>query len=446
MNREGKDETANNTRGIWSTFAAISVWSGVYVIRLLLGCVIWGVLVGLLYNVVSRTHPEASTLRECPNWYLSIIFGVPLIATAAIAFLPVWRKMEKSFRGRKEAISAMRLLLLAAGVLQIFTVLSGTFGIGIINYLVVGCIAFLTTLALDESRPRQFLLLLIATSQAHVPLLAAVAVGFDNSGVNDESLGLVASYFAIPAVALLGWLYWRCRQRLTEEAENTDTSAHNEEPLFVEKWLKSNSLAIGLGALALLFSLIPILSIPAAVGAMVLGIPRLGERRTKVPSIIAIVLATLSIPVAITSAISGVAQANALNERLRGKANIEWVHREMSKCMGGEIQSAEHMQRVVRMWARIDVSGCPEEYQEVYEEMIEVATDVAFYTAKNNEAKRTVLIFLESLIQTVLGDASGSEDLRLRDEELQLRMERVQNKLGLVCAKYGAREAVSSSQ
>jgi len=225
----------------------------------------------------------------------------------------------------------------------------------------------------------------------------------------------------------------------------TSTPADEKEPLVVEARSKRTGLTLGLGVGALLFSLIPILSVPAAVGALVLGIPRMKDPRTKVPAIIAIVLAALSIPVAITSAISGVMQANAYYDRVEAKENIEWVHREMSKRMGGEIQSPEHLQRIVQQWARINISGCPDDYQEVYEEMIEVSTDVAFYMVRNSDAKSIIQIFFEDLIQAVMGDASGLEQLRIQDENLKRRMEQVQNKLGLVCAKYGAREAVPSS-
>jgi len=61
---------------------------------------------------------------------------------------------------------------------------------------------------------------------------------------------------------------------------------------------------------------------------------------------------------------------------------------------------------------------------------IEVSIEVAFYIVKDSEARRLDLL-------RRLGPS--------RDGQLQRRMEPIQNRLGVVCAKFGAREAVSFS-
>ncbi len=189
-------------------------------------------------------------------------------------------------------------------------------------------------------------------------------------------------------------------------------------------------LMMGLATFALVSSLIPILSLPAAVGALVMAIRRAKNLNIRFSVLAATAMAAISIPVALVSAVDGVMQANAFNQ-------INRVHLQMDRVMAVEIQSGKHIQQMVQQLAKIDVSACPEDYQEVYAELIGVMTDLAFYAAQNEDIGKQILIFVENLLESFGGDMSGLGDIRLQDEELMRRMNQVENKLRLVCAKYG---------
>lgn len=190
---------------------------------------------------------------------------------------------------------------------------------------------------------------------------------------------------------------------------------------------------VGLAAFALVTSLIPILSVPAAISALVMGVRRITIPAAKVPAIAAVAMAGISFPIALISVVVGVLTVDDLDD-----ANtIYRVHRQMDERMSVEIQSGEHMQKIVQQLASIDVSDCPDDYQEVYGELIEILTVLAFRTARNEKLTTKVGLFIETLIESFGNDLSAMEDIRLRDEELELRLELVGNKLRLVCAKYG---------
>ncbi len=189
-------------------------------------------------------------------------------------------------------------------------------------------------------------------------------------------------------------------------------------------------LMMGLASFALVTSLIPILSLPAAVGALVMAIRRAKNPNIRFSVLAATAMAAISIPVALVSAVDGAMQAHAFNQ-------IHRVHLQMDRVMSVEIKSGRHIQKMVRQLATIDVSACPEDYQEVYREMIEIFTILAFHATRNEEIGTKVRFFLETLIESFGGDLSALEDIRIQDEQLQLRLELVANKLRLVCAKYG---------
>lgn len=189
-------------------------------------------------------------------------------------------------------------------------------------------------------------------------------------------------------------------------------------------------LMMGLASFALVTCLIPILSLPAAVGALVMAIRRAKTPPIKISVLAAMAMAAISIPVALVSAVDGVMQAHAFNQ-------IQRVHLQMVKVMGEEIQSGKHIQRMVQQLATIDVSACPEDYQEVYAELIGVLTDLGFYAAQNEDIGKQILIFVENLLESFGGDMSGLQDIRLEEEALLRRMNQVENKWRLVCAKYG---------
>ncbi len=198
-------------------------------------------------------------------------------------------------------------------------------------------------------------------------------------------------------------------------------------------------LMMGLASFALVSSLIPILSLPAAVGALVMAIRRAKNPNIRFSVLAATAMAAISIPVAVVSAVDGARQANAFNQ-------IHRVHLQMGQVMSVEIKSGKHIQQMVRQLATIDVSNCPGDYQEVYREMIEIFTILAFHAARNEEIGTKVRFFLETLIESFGGDLSDLEDIRLQDEQLQLRLELVANKLRLVCAKYGIVMADETAQ
>lgn len=209
------------------------------------------------------------------------------------------------------------------------------------------------------------------------------------------------------------------------------------EALIVGAVPKRTGLMVGLASFALVTSLIPILSVPAAVGALVMAIRRLRNPDTRFSVLAAMAMSAISIPVALTSAVDGALQAKAYNDEMSARKSIYQVHLQMDQVMGVEIQSGKHIQQMVQQLAGIDVSACPEEYQEVYGELIEVMTDLAFNAANNENIGKQILIFVENLIESFGGDMSGLEDVRLQDEELMRRVEQAGNKLRLVCAKYG---------
>jgi len=69
--------------------------------------------------------------------------------------------------------------------------------------------------------------------------------------------------------------------------------------------------------------------------------------------------------------------------------------------------------------------------------LIGVLTDLAFYAEQNEDMGKQIQIFVENLLESFGGDMSGLGDIRLQDEELMRRMNQVENKLRLACAKYG---------
>jgi hypothetical protein len=189
-------------------------------------------------------------------------------------------------------------------------------------------------------------------------------------------------------------------------------------------------LMMGLATFALVSSLIPVLSLPAAVGALVMAIRRAKNPKIRFSVLAAMAMAAISIPVALVSAVNGVMQAHAFNQ-------IQRVHLQMGHVMGEEIQSGKHMQQMVQQLAKIDVSACPADYQEVYAELIGVLTDLAFYAAQNEDIWKQIQIFVENLLESFGGDMSGLQDIRLEEEVLMRRMNQAENKWRLVCAKYG---------
>jgi hypothetical protein len=210
----------------------------------------------------------------------------------------------------------------------------------------------------------------------------------------------------------------------------TSESVLNSEASTSASLPERPGLMLGLASFALVTFLTPILSLPAAVGALVMAIRRARTPHIKFPVLAAMAMAAISIPVALVSAVDGVMQAHAFNQ-------IHRVHFQMGQVMGEEIQSGKHMQQMVQQLATIDVSSCPEDYQEVYAELIGVMTDLAFYAAQNENIGKQILIFVENLLESFGGDMSGLQDIRIQDEELMRRLAQVENKLRLVCAKYG---------
>jgi len=189
-------------------------------------------------------------------------------------------------------------------------------------------------------------------------------------------------------------------------------------------------LMMGLASFALVTSLIPILSLPAAAGALVMAIRRAKNPNIRFSVLAATAMAAISIPVALVSAVDGAMQADAFNQ-------IHRVHLQMDRVMAVEIQSGKHLQQMVQQLATIDVSACPEDYQEVYAELIGVMTDLGFHAAQNEDIWKQILIFVENLLESFGGDMSGLQDIRLEEEALMRRMNQVENKWRLVCAKYG---------
>ena len=210
----------------------------------------------------------------------------------------------------------------------------------------------------------------------------------------------------------------------------TSESVLNAEALPSANLPERPGLMLGLASFALVTCLTPILSLPTAVGALVMAIRRAKTPPIRISVLAAMAMAAISIPVALVSAVDGVMQAHAFNQ-------IQRVHLQMGQVMGEEIQSGKHMQQMVQQLATIDVSACPEDYQEVYAELIEVLTDLGFYAVQNEEIWKQILIFVENLLESFGGDMSGLQDIRLEEETLMRRMNQVENKWRLVCAKYG---------
>jgi hypothetical protein len=202
-----------------SPWTAVFGWSGVFLLRWLLGCGIWGAAVFFAQSfILTRTHPEVSVLGEAPSWYIAVIWGLPFIAIASLVFLPLWQRREKtSFRGQRIAIEAVHKLLLPAIALQVYAAMTGGAGIGVVNYLLAGCITFLATLALDEGRARQFLLLIVAGSHGISLWTTVFLIGRPFIEMNKE-LKLASWLGALPVVIMMALLFLRCRRNLEGQA------------------------------------------------------------------------------------------------------------------------------------------------------------------------------------------------------------------------------------
>jgi len=71
-------------REAWSAFLG---WSGIILLRLLLGFVVWVALTVVTFFIAARAHPEAEILGEFPRWFFIVILLLPVLVIALIGFL-----------------------------------------------------------------------------------------------------------------------------------------------------------------------------------------------------------------------------------------------------------------------------------------------------------------------------------------------------------------------
>lgn len=201
-------------------WVAVFRWSGIFLLRLLIGSAIWVVLMALGIILQLPLLPVPFGLDESRAEYLVVLLSLPILGITSLVFLPLWKELEKGdIRGCAGAITATKNLLLPAIVLQFLAALGGSIGLGVVNFLIAIGICFLVTLALDEERGRQFLQLIVAG--AHGILLCIAAFTMDpNTPVDGWQLKAVSWVGAIPPIILMWLLFIRCREALLKLPQN----------------------------------------------------------------------------------------------------------------------------------------------------------------------------------------------------------------------------------
>jgi len=193
-------------KGAW---VAVFCWTGIYLLRLLIGLAAAAVIVGIF--LTSRLS-YAATSSAAWSPFVGLLMLALVIAT--VTFLPLWRGLEKvNIRGFANTVAATGKLLVPAILLQLFVPLRGEIGLGIVNFFVAVGVCYLVTLAQDFDRRSQFVSLLIAGGQAIFMCLASMILAPD-APIDRWQVKTAVWLGAVPPVVLMVILYKRSHQFL----------------------------------------------------------------------------------------------------------------------------------------------------------------------------------------------------------------------------------------
>ncbi|MEM6914919.1 MAG: hypothetical protein AAF491_00030 [Verrucomicrobiota bacterium] len=206
-----------------SGWTVVSFWTGIYLLRLLCG-----ILAGLIFLVVSSAVGFPRPSEDDFTRLLSLFAFAFVLIVASVTFLPLWRRLEKvSIRGSRKTLRVARSLLIPAILFQLYATFRGEMDLVVISHLVTIGVCFLVTLSLDLDRRIQFLLLLVAGSQAIVFGLAVLILG---PMTPTDAWEVTAALWAgmAPAAGLVFFLFHRCQRVLSDapgglQAEREET-------------------------------------------------------------------------------------------------------------------------------------------------------------------------------------------------------------------------------
>ena len=207
-------------KGAWG---AVFCWTGIYLLRLLIGLAAAAVIAGIF--VTSRLS-YAPTSSAAGGPFVGLLLLALVIAT--VTFLPLWRGLEKvNIRGFANTVSATGKLLVPSILLQLFVPLSGDIGLGIVNFFVAVGVCYLVTLAQDFDRRSQFVALLIAGGQA-ISLCVASMILDPDAPIDRWQVKMAVWLGAVPPVVLKVILYKRSHQFLPGSSPEKLVPANKE--------------------------------------------------------------------------------------------------------------------------------------------------------------------------------------------------------------------------
>lgn len=194
-------------KGAWG---AVFCWTGIYLLRLLIGLVLGALLAGISITVSLLFFTDYEY-----GWETVSVLSALVLTIATVTFLPLWRGLEEvNIRGFANTVAATGKLLVPAILLQLFVPLRGELGFGIANFFVAVGVCYLVTLARDFDRRSQFVLLLIAGGQAISMCLASMILDPDTM-IDGWQFKTAIWLGAVPPVALMVILYKQSRQILS---------------------------------------------------------------------------------------------------------------------------------------------------------------------------------------------------------------------------------------
>jgi hypothetical protein len=189
-------------KGAWG---AVFCWTGIYLLRLLIGLVLGALLSGIYLDV---------TDYNIEGGIVSVLSAL-VLTIALVTFLPLWRGLEKvNIRGFANTVAVTRKLLVPAILLQLFVPLRGEIGLGIVNFVVAVGVCYLVTLAQNFDRRSQFVMLLIAGGQAISMCVASMILGPDTL-IDGWQIKTAVWLGAVPPVVLMVILFMQSRQVLS---------------------------------------------------------------------------------------------------------------------------------------------------------------------------------------------------------------------------------------
>lgn len=187
-----------------------------------------------------------------------------------------------------------------------------------------------------------------------------------------------------------------------------------------------------LGVFALSFSWIPIIAISSAIILFVKAFRTFERSESKGVIASAVALGIVSLLLGLGSSVAGA----RLAIKLENQKSIRLVHEQIDR-LETEIRSPEDAREIARQWASIDISQCPEDYQDAYRAVVALFFDMADQVEKVKNPWVYLRVFLESLASAMSKNWKATPDLVEKDQALQTRMNLVITEFSLVCAKYG---------